>query len=1194
MSPPSPETLELAAELQRELAGSSLVPAHAKLYSQHTRLRARRPGLSGWGRGEALARLEDACRLLEAGLVQRAAGDEGYRSGLRRAGELLEWLSHPLLNPERLPLRLLSAATYQLAGYPARANALLREPAEDGTESAILRAYLRGDLPVALAQLVSFWSSPEGRSGTSNGSASAAESEAALQRRVFQETTGALGVICAAMRWGDEPRLTQVSNHLQIVGRLLLHSAGHYSWLLAKLCAEVAGEYAARSMRSILREFGNQLSPDGLSAIERYLRQAYVGCRTLAWPSQAQGIQRLQQRGSFALCTPTGSGKTTIAELAILQSLFQQTAEGEEDEPEASRPAPLTLYLVPSRALAAEVEGKLSRVLRRLSGGRVVVTGLYGGTDWGPTDAWLTSEDPTVLICTYEKAEALMRFLGPLFLPRLNLLVIDEAHSIQWDNNRASLLAAENRPLRLEALAMRLFAYADMNRCRIVALSAVAASTEDALSAWVTGMPGELPVRSDYRSTRQLIGRLACNRNGTFEIRYDLLDGSSLQFGARAAPDATPYVPSPFPPRPPARGWDNGGPEKRLRPGLLWAAIHLAAPDEFGHRHPVLISITEQPRHYAEDFLRLLESEWSSVQLPSFFAEPAGAEERRTWERCRLSCEDYLGRDSPEYRLLLKGIVVHHGKMPGLTARLLVEAVQMGIASIVIATSTLSEGVNLPIETILIPTLRRLGGQMDAREFRNLIGRAGRPGFGTEGRALVLMSEDSTIRWRYETLLHALSSTQPAGVATSPLAQLLTEIWTHWQEMASSSSQQAFLDWLEETAPLDFAVEGDDSGAPAAVRSLDTLDGLLLAAVVELEQAMQESSPGEAEVEDRLRRVWRRSFAAVAATTQQWMQTAFLRRGEALHSTIYPDPNRRRNLYRTSLPPRSANQFIHLYPSIRQSMAAGTEYASWEPAEKLRFITGVVAEIGRVPRFRCEDLVNGRNRTPWQDVLAWWLAPRHAAEQPDPRRVSDWYSHASRNFVYRFNWGLGSFISLAVDEAHEGLLAPTRLEEWPQTGLPWIAFWLKELITWGTLEPAATYLLAKGRADTRRAAEALARQYFDHILSTKPRVSADDMLNAAWIRDWMEQQISPIPEPRQPRPPREMPVELTADFGGQVSRRWRVLPAKDHDELVWFDPGGFPFARCSVPEHGWDETFLSRYDFWLNVDRARVIARRYL
>src|SRR3546814_6837402 len=81
---------------------------------------------------------------------------------------------------------------------------------------------------------------------------------------------------------------------------------------------------------------------------------------------------------------------------------------------------PLALYIVPSRALAGEVEAKLSSELR----GDVIVTGLYGGADWGITDVWLTSEEPGVLIVTVEKADALLRYLGSILLARLTLLKI--------------------------------------------------------------------------------------------------------------------------------------------------------------------------------------------------------------------------------------------------------------------------------------------------------------------------------------------------------------------------------------------------------------------------------------------------------------------------------------------------------------------------------------------------------------------------------------------------------------------------------------------------------------------------------------------------------------------------------------------------------------------------------------------------
>src|SRR4051794_40757947 len=94
----SADSLRQAEDLQSALAGSTLSAAMAKLYSQHTRIRAGREGLRSWTSEEAKARLDDAIVLIDAGLLLRGEKRDGYRACLRRAGEVLEWLTpsdHP-------------------------------------------------------------------------------------------------------------------------------------------------------------------------------------------------------------------------------------------------------------------------------------------------------------------------------------------------------------------------------------------------------------------------------------------------------------------------------------------------------------------------------------------------------------------------------------------------------------------------------------------------------------------------------------------------------------------------------------------------------------------------------------------------------------------------------------------------------------------------------------------------------------------------------------------------------------------------------------------------------------------------------------------------------------------------------------------------------------------------------------------
>jgi len=929
------------------------------------------------------------------------------------------------------------------------------------------------------------------------------------------------------------------------------------------------------------------LSEAGDAALERYARADYLEGKVLLWPSQIRGIQQLASGHSFALCTPTGSGKTTVAELALLQSLFLSTNTTDDQ-------APLAIYLVPTRALASEVEAKLARVLGRV-GERVIVTGLYGGTDWGPTDAWLTATDPAVLVCTFEKGEALMRFLGPAFIDRVRLLVVDEAHTVQFDDNVGSLRTAENRPLRLESLVSRLLAAREGTRA--IALSAVATGFENSLAEWISGQPGTPAVASSYRSTRQLIGRLMCYRDGHMEIQYDVLDSASLEFQEAGRADK-PYVRDPFPPCPDIDEWRDKGPQKRLRPFALWAAINLAASTTSGERRSVLISVTQQIGGLAEDFLELLDS-WRDEEMPTFFEPPEDEEDRVLWTRCLNACEDYFGTRSREYRLLEQGVILHHGKMPGLLARLLVEAIDRRLVHVVMATSTLSEGVNLPFEVVLVPTLRRGQSTISVREFANLVGRAGRPGVSTEGRALVLQEVPfapshgyhvEEARVAYLGMVKELVEEEThlaSGItsADSPLAALLREIKEQWTAAFGHLDGIDFPSWLEETAPLDIEIVDDDAPDGAAILNLDTLDSILLSAITEL--LPEERSDDASHVEASLRRLWSRTYAHVAAAHEESLLETFLRRGRALVERIYPDPELRGRLYSTSLPPRSAQQLLDLYARARLHLQTGEQYSIWSAEERFQFIAQLVDLINEVPRFKVAKKA-GHSKIEWRQALRWWLDPSGAESAPDFRQVSNWHNYISQNFTYRFNWAIGGLAATAMREAHGGQFRASSLDEWPQTGLPWIAIWLKELVTWGTLDPVAAYLLSRRQEWTRGDAELAAEDY--HSTAT---TSGDESLDPRTIREWAEERRVPrtIAEPRTV--PSSIAVDLLREIPASAPAELRVLPLIEDEAVRWIDPAGHPLAT-SDNSSGLVADDADQFDFILKLAEGRIEVLPYL
>jgi hypothetical protein len=1197
---------KIAQEIRQNLAERGLPPDFAKLYSQHTRLTYDQQGLLSWREEEMWQRLHDAIRLISAGLLEKEQGIESWSNSLRRAGELLEWLSHSQLNPDDLPLTLLSSAAYQLAGYPARAMGLLNAHELTNNRSRILHYFLKADFRSLQQSLVDFWS-------TSSFEPSIFplpwHDQIALSERVQDwiaaETASSIGVICSFIRWGDETRILLAIQKLSAIADLLLHGTDPYSWLLAKLCAEIIQLYYETSTRMSLATLINEISDPGKKAIEVYLRYSYLSTKSLTWRSQKKGIDHLHLPVSFALCTPTGSGKTTVAEIAILQSLYREDQQSTEQASEASmdpQRQPIALYLVPSKALATEVERKLTKVLSQLRNEKVIVTGLYGGNDWGPTDAWLTSEERIVLICTYEKAEALMRFLGSLFLNRVSLIVIDEAHNIQYDGILATLVTGESRSLRLESLCVRLLAHTENTKCRILALSAVAVGIETLIANWITGTLDSAPVQTDYRSTRQLIGTLECSPTGKTEIKYDLLDNSNLKFQVDGRSDS-PFIPNPFPICPIPKDWQYEGPDKRIRPHLLWAALHLARPDINGQPHAVLIFAIQNIGWYADDFLKFLKTEWMPSDIPDFFVIPTDRKKLELWQICLSSCEDYFTKDSREYELLERGIVLHHGKMPGLLARLLIQLIDEKIANIVIATSTLSEGVNLPFETVLIPSLLRSQKLIKTRDFRNLVGRAGRPGYGTEGRSLILLpakiaedpqsKEINAAHKRYTDLIRATTTgniTTLENKPQSPLAELLMKIYQAWRDISGSNSPDDFFDWLEQTTPIQDRVENkENTSLVEAINAVDSLDAILLATIVEIEQIEQVESDLTV-LEENLQKIWQKTFARFAHERQSSLNKIFVKRGLALKSTIYPSKQRRRQLYRTSLPPADGDLLIQAYEQLLPYLHTGEGYANWKPEQQYQYIETIVGCIGELPHFIFAKKAGKRNVV-WQDILKWWLSPTLVITKPKRDQISDWHSYVSQNFTYRFNWGLGSLISLAMDAAFDGKVYTPTLRDWPLSKLPWVIFWLKELITWGTLEPIAAYLLSRQIEKTRPNAEAKAQEYYRVYKNSD--IGWNELLNATRIRQWVDGLAEFDQNQRVNRWFHRIQVELLRDFSTAAPKLWRVLPVMNNDKCRWFDPAGFPLAISHKIED-WSQEQLHEYDFWLNPEERVVTSEMYL
>lgn len=1158
----------------------------------------------GWSEADSRGQLRDAHRLLHAAGLFRKLDGAGASSPkaiscYRRAGELLEWLARAGDKQESfVPLQLLAAGAYQLGGLPAMAAALLTQVVELSVGGHLYSNFLEGNFDEVVASVARFWRHHLDYSGRHSPQRllAADGGEDKVTWFFTTELVRVLGALADSLRVGDETRFERVMAKLAGLERGAARMLNDGASMLVTLLHQVATSYGEASIYRAVRQL-SALNPLRAQRLDRFARTQFNRKRGILWTSQRYGIARLLEKSSFALCTPTGSGKTLVANLALVKELLLPEAEGF---------GALALYLVPSRALAGEVESKLARELGR----DLTVTGLYGGADWGVTDYWLTAQEPTVLIATVEKADALMRYLGPVISQRLRLLIVDEAHQVvPEDNERTRLDFAEhaNRPLRLESFVSRLLTVAP--HIARIALTAVAGGAASPLASWIEGERNAGFVGTRYRSTRQIVGTLETEPGGTGRMLLELVNGKPLFVQRRAEPVYIPLRIPAMPPLPP-----------RMRDSIycfnaldvLWTSLHLA----HGGRR-ILISVTQKPELIMKWYVEALRlGDWADVPQ---FAPPARDEDRARFEEARAACVDYCGEDSYEAALLNRGIATSHGQMPQRLRRLMTDLIDQGGCSITVATATLTEGVNLPFDIIFLTALTRqtfdpgtdrpMVSRMSTAEFRNLAGRSGRPGAsnGIEGITLVAVprrpsttaaSKSRTQRKQIQILRNDFTALRRSLIAeeldqagaSGPLALLLRSIADKARALLGIEGG-ALLDWLEGVLLEDVSEDAGQGATTDTARladSIDELDGILMSALEET-QRLEAGELRGAAVEEILGRLWQRSFTAHAATQEAWLERAVIRRGQGILSRVYPDGEERARLYQYGLTPHVGRRFDAIVPNLLQILAGASEYGIEDAERRLDVFVrlGSLVADDRGYGFRVRATVSDENLLEnWIDVLRWWLRGPDRID-PDPEKLRTWQRFVSENIEFRLGVAVGGVVARAWSDGADDALAVPSLAGWQgTTGLPWFGFWARELLRWGTLDPFVAFSLAQGRARTRDEASVQRSDFEDWLGQDYGFVEPEDLIDPQKFLEW--HRMTRAPE-REPVRSNSVPAQLLGTTGERGI--YRVIPVKRGDTVVWLDPAGYALAHSSAR----DSPFRGQvygHDFELRVDRERTFVHR--
>ena len=395
------------------------------------------------------------------------------------------------------------------------------------------------------------------------------------------------------------------------------------------------------------------------------------------WPSQRGAIsQSLLDPAKRAIVVemPTSAGKTLLAEFAIVQAL-------------ALYPDRTVAYVVPTRALVNQITRRLRRDLEPLG---FPVEAAVPVVELDPNEDELLRQDISVLVVTPEKLDLLLRTDHPV-VEQLSLVVADEAHN----------LGADARGARLELLLATL--RRERADARFLLLTPFVPNGEE-LALWLGGEGAEATISIDWKPSER-VATLARWKKPRGRPRELLLRSIPSAHHVDIATEVDINL-----------GDAGAIAAERGDLGASKEAVSASAALKLAKRGGVLALCwgrkPAEKRAAQIDAVRDLHAHSPFAASVMNFAKAE------------------LGADHPLARHLQKGVAFHHAGLSHDLRYLIELLIDAGDIDIVCGTTTLAQGVNFPIGSVIIETLDKPADRgrqpMTFSEFWNIAGRAGR------------------------------------------------------------------------------------------------------------------------------------------------------------------------------------------------------------------------------------------------------------------------------------------------------------------------------------------------------------------------------------------------------------------------------------------------------------------------------------
>lgn len=417
------------------------------------------------------------------------------------------------------------------------------------------------------------------------------------------------------------------------------------------------------------------------------------------WPAQRLvGDLGVLKGASAVIQMPTSAGKTKSAELIIRSSFLSGRAK-------------LAVVVAPFRALCREISQGFAAAFEYDS---VNINELRDVTNIDENEqeflkfllgeAYKGPHDCTVLVSTPEKLVYLLRH-EPSLAEKIELLIFDEGH--QFDSGK--------RGVTYELLIASLKKTISPSAQKVL-ISAVMSNAES-IGEWLNGESGKHIQGSNFLPSIKSVAFLSW-----------ITDMGQLSYLDQANKFASGlYVPrliqqTKLSHRPGDKD-DLIFPAKD-KPQQISCYLGL----KLCHQGPVAVFCGDKKAviSHSETIVDIYERGFS-IPKPNSISNQDELTKIAFLSKLHFSEEHIYSKAIP------LGILPHSSAVPN-GLRISIEwAMDKKAAHFVVCTSTLAQGVNLPIKYLLISQVLQGGRKISTREFQNLIGRAGRSGYHTEG-----------------------------------------------------------------------------------------------------------------------------------------------------------------------------------------------------------------------------------------------------------------------------------------------------------------------------------------------------------------------------------------------------------------------------------------------------------------------------